>query len=33
MAKGHFTVRRLEKIYGKDIIKAAYEELIKLETA
>jgi hypothetical protein len=27
MAKGHFTVRRLEKIYGKEIIKAAYEEL------
>jgi len=33
MAKGHFTVRRLEKIYGKEIIKAAYEELIKLESA
>jgi EcsC protein family len=33
MAKGHFIVRRLEKIYGKEIIKAAYEELIKLETA
>jgi hypothetical protein len=28
MAKGHFTIRRLEKIYGKEIIKAAYEELI-----
>jgi hypothetical protein len=33
MAKGHFTVRRLEKIYGKEIIKAAFEELIKTETA
>lgn len=33
MAKGHFTVRRLEKIYGKEIIRAAYEDLIKLETA
>ena len=27
MAKGHFTIRRLEKIYGKEIIKAAYEDL------
>jgi hypothetical protein len=33
MAKGHFTVRRLEKIYGKEIIKTAYEELVKKETA
>jgi hypothetical protein len=33
MAKGHFTVRRLENIYGKDIVKAAYEELIKRENA
>jgi hypothetical protein len=33
MAIGHFTVRRLENIYGKEIIKAAYEELIKTETA
>lgn len=32
MAKGHFTVRRLEKIYSKEIVKEAYEELIKLET-
>jgi len=31
MAKGHFTVRRLENIYSKEIIKEAYEELIKLE--
>ena len=32
MAKGHFTVRRLENIYSKEIVKKAYEELIKLET-
>ncbi|WP_294293370.1 EcsC family protein [uncultured Chryseobacterium sp.] len=27
MAKGHFTVRRLEKIYGADTVKTAYENL------
>jgi hypothetical protein len=27
MAKGHFTVRRLEKIYGKENVQKAYEEL------
>jgi len=32
MAKGHFTVRRLENIYSKETVKEAYEELIKLET-
>jgi hypothetical protein len=32
MAKGHFVVRRLENIYGKEIVKAKYEELIKMET-
>ena len=32
MAIGHFTVRRFENIYGKEIIKAAYEELIKTGT-
>lgn len=32
MAKGHFTVRRLENIYSKEIVKQAYEELIKLES-
>jgi hypothetical protein len=26
-AKGHFTVRRLERVYGKDLIKAEYERL------
>lgn len=29
MAKGHFIVRRLERIYGKEVVKAAYEELIR----
>lgn len=32
MAKGHFVVRRLESIYGKDVVKEAYQELISLET-
>jgi hypothetical protein len=27
VARGHFTVRRLERKYGKDIVLAAYEEL------
>ena len=27
MAKGHFIVRKLERIYGKEIIKKIYEEL------
>ena len=27
VARGHFTVRRLERKYGKDIIFAAYEQL------
>lgn len=26
-AKGHFTVRRLERVYGKDIIKGEYQRL------
>lgn len=29
MAKGHFVVRRLEKIYGQEIIKTTYEEMLK----
>ena len=29
MAKGHFTIRRLEKLYGKEPIKMAYEEMMK----
>jgi hypothetical protein len=30
MAKGHFTIRRLEKVYGKEPIKMAYEEMMKI---
>ena len=33
MAKGHFIVRRLEKIYGKEIVKTTYEEMLKVEMA
>jgi EcsC protein family len=28
VARGHFTVRRLERLYGKDLIKAEYERLV-----
>ncbi len=28
MAKGHFTVRRLERIHGKELVQARYEELL-----
>jgi hypothetical protein len=27
LAAGHFTVRRLERLYGKDVVRKAYEEL------
>jgi EcsC protein family len=27
IAQGHFTVRRLESVYGKDIVRAEYERL------
>ena len=27
VARGHFTVRRLERIYGKDVVRAEYERL------
>jgi EcsC protein family len=27
IARGHFTVRRLERRYGKDAVRAAYEKL------
>jgi hypothetical protein len=27
MAKGHFIVRKLERVYGKEVIKSLYEEL------
>jgi len=29
IARGHFTVRRLERIYGKEVIRAEYERLSK----
>ncbi len=29
MAKGHFTIRRLENIYGSPIVKEAYEEIVR----
>jgi hypothetical protein len=28
VAQGHFTVRRLERVCGKDLIKAEYERLV-----
>ena len=28
IARGHFTVRRLERIYGTDIVKAEYDRLL-----
>jgi hypothetical protein len=28
-AQGHFTVRRLERAYGKDIVRAEYERLVQ----
>jgi hypothetical protein len=33
MAKGHFTVLRLEKIYGKDVVQAQYKGVQKLVSA
>lgn len=27
MAKGHFTIRRLEKVYGKELIQSEYEKM------
>jgi hypothetical protein len=29
MARGHFTVRRLERVYGKDMVRAEYERLAR----
>lgn len=29
MAKGHFTVRRLEGVYGKEAVRQAYEEILR----
>lgn len=31
MAKGHFIVRRLEGSYGKELVKKAYEEMVRSE--
>jgi hypothetical protein len=27
MARGHFTVRRLEKFYGKELVRQEYDKL------
>jgi hypothetical protein len=27
IARGHFTVRRLERVYGKDVVRAEYDRL------
>ena len=27
VARGHFTVRRLERVYGKNVVRAEYERL------
>ena len=27
IAQGHFTVRRLERVYGKDVVRAEYDRL------
>jgi hypothetical protein len=29
VARGHFTVRRLERLYGKDVVDAEYKRLSK----
>jgi hypothetical protein len=29
VARGHFTVRRLERVYGKDVVRTEYERLAK----
>jgi EcsC protein family len=29
VARGHFTVRRLERIYGKDLVRAEYERIMR----
>jgi hypothetical protein len=31
VARGHFTVRRLERLYGKETIRAAYEVITTRE--
>lgn len=32
MAKGHFVVRRLEAIYGKEVVRDAYDELVRSQS-
>jgi hypothetical protein len=27
MARGHFTIRRLEKVYGKELVRREYDKL------
>jgi hypothetical protein len=29
VARGHFTVRRLERVYGKEAVRAQYERLAR----
>jgi hypothetical protein len=29
VARGHFTVRRLERIYGKDLVRQEYERIAR----
>jgi hypothetical protein len=29
VARGHFTVRRLERVYGKDVVEAEYRRLAR----
>ena len=32
VARGHFTVRRLERLYGKEAIRAEYDTIATQET-
>jgi hypothetical protein len=29
MARGHFIVRRLERVYGKNVVRTEYERLVQ----
>jgi hypothetical protein len=33
MARGHFTVRRLERTYGQEVVRAEYNRLAGLRSA
>jgi hypothetical protein len=33
LARGHFAVRRLERLYGSDIVEREYERLVEANTA